>query len=72
MKSIERVTSTDGHKIIVVVETPNGFFRLQKSLIKHDTEEGVDYEVAINTTNSTFEDRLIAISEAKRLINLTW
>lgn len=72
MKNIERIVSIDGHKVIVVVEAANGTFRLKKSLIKHDIEEGVDYEVTVDTTNGIFEDRLLATSEAKRLVNLKW
>jgi len=73
MKKNERILSTDGHKIIEIVESSDETYILRRYLLKYDAEEDVNYEVQVNMQgNSIFSEKHQAINEAKRLVKLSW
>lgn len=69
MTTVERIESEDGKRVIEVVREDDGVFVLRKRVKKYDCEEERWYEISERPDpSSRFDDREIAIAEAKALL----
>jgi len=69
MKKIKRVTSSDGKKLVDVLQEKDGSYSLQRFTRKYDSEEDCEYEIReLPYPEGKFAGLSTAIDAAKRIL----